>query len=251
MNQFAKISPLVTSSGELLKQDPNGDFTLHTGTYLKRNECGICVEDLAIICMYDKGKGNLTPIRLTGKEFNNSQEVLDCIKNNIDKELDGVIISPKEDPTNIYTVTGTELYKITENLTKKVSLEFTVDKLDPIVISNSDIRSQNEYVTGNYTIDYIIVTVGGDNYTDLLGNDIGLAIKLQSSVTEPVVLDITDKNTINTFMVNSILRGDLTVSLINKTLNDDNTTFTEKTIRNGDLSSFSKLTISIFYTPIK
>ena len=52
-------------------------------------------------------------------------------------------------------------------------------------------------------------------------------------------------------MVNSILRGDLTVSLINKTLNDDNTTFTEKTIRNGDLSSFSKLTISIFYTPIK
>ena len=68
MNQFAKISPSVTLLGEILKQDDNGKFTIKSGVYLKRNECGICADDFSIICMYDNGN-KLVPVIYPNNQY--------------------------------------------------------------------------------------------------------------------------------------------------------------------------------------
>lgn len=246
MNQFAKISPTVTLLGEILKQDENGDFTIKSGIYLKRNECGICADDFSLICMWDNGR-DLIPVKLIGGTFTDTDSLLDYIKSNIDKTRDGEIVAPKDNPTTLYVITGTELYDVTENNNKAVTIQFKngTGYNNGIIINNSDIRTANDYVKGKYKVNDVTVNLG-PSYLDSENKEINLGLLISDSHGNSETFALTDLNNISKYLIDKFFIGVLTVKLGKMIIVDNNYTF-------NILDNFSvgnPINITINYTPI-
>lgn len=248
MNQFAKISPVVTMYGELLKQDASGNFTIPSGAFLKRNEIGICVDGKSIICMV-QDEGRLIPINLSGTNYDSEEDILERIKSNVDGEMNGQVVSTKSDPTNLYTVSGTELYNITENSTKSITVTFKPgdDYSNGITITNSDIRLPGYYTNGSYRINSIIIKTGNE-YTSN-SHSINVRLEIDGSDAGYSILDVSsnDMGTTSEYIIDSIFKGNLTIHLCEYNIDGNEIS---SNIVNSFISE-DNIEVTINYTPIK
>lgn len=239
LNQFAKISPVVNSSGYLLEKKENGEYK-NSGVLLKNNETGICIEDNSIIVML----GENNPVKLTGGLYNDIDSAKNYISNNSDGKYNGQLIVTKDNPSNVYVINYNQLYNLTENATKtivvKIPKNVNQNTNNFIEIENSIMQ---EIYSRKYLINSIDIKIPGETYTFKNNNsDIIKYPKLSicGSINGSEDIVITDncyKN--NTKCItNDEFKGKLHVKMIDQ--------------NNNSVVSYEGNTISliIIYTPI-
>ena len=217
VNQFAKISPVVNSMGELLEKNESGKYTKTTIT-LKENETGICIDDNSILVMF-KGK----PVKLSGGLYENRESALSYVNNNNSGQYNGQLVVIKDEPDKLYVIIGKQLYNLTENGTKTIFIKIpeSVDDNTPIkyIVENSVM--QNEY-SKEYLINTIDVKFPGeqDSYQFIRSaqdpdNIKYPKIEIVGDKKGSINIDVTDSfyNNNTRFIVNDTFKGKLNISL--------------------------------------
>ena len=157
LNQFAKISPIVNSNGFLLEKNQDGIYSAST-VKLKDNEIGICIDDKSIVTVI-----NGEAIKLRGGLFDNIDNALDYVKNNRG-ELDGQLLTIKNNPKDIYVIVGTHLYNITENQSKTLVINVPSNAISENIFNIIENSIMSEDFGKSYLINTVDIKMTGSKY---------------------------------------------------------------------------------------